>query len=127
MRTISNKALPITRMALVIAFLLSPASVWAALEAPEVTKVEPPNWWSGHSINPVRVMIRGRNLVGARVEASGSGIKTGLTRVNGTGTYVFVDVLIDVNAAPGRRGLRITTPGGATEASFEIATPLSRV
>src|SRR5512143_3677188 len=99
MRTISNKALPITRMALVIAFLLSPASVWAALEAPEVTKVEPPNWWSGHSINPVRVMIRGRNLVGARVEASGSGIKTGLTRVNGTGTYVFVDVLIDVNAA----------------------------
>src|SRR3712207_7854741 len=36
---------------------------------PQVLKVEPPNWWAGHSINPVRLLIRGTNLNGARVEA----------------------------------------------------------
>ena len=37
----------------------------AAAQGPTVTKVEPPNWWAGHSINPVRLLIRGANLGGA--------------------------------------------------------------
>jgi neopullulanase len=39
-------------------------------QAPTVEKVEPPNWWSGHSINPVRVLVRGRNLAGARMQCA---------------------------------------------------------
>lgn len=35
--------------------------------APQVVKVEPPNWWAGHSLNPVRLLARGANLHGARV------------------------------------------------------------
>src|SRR3954470_18921289 len=92
-------------------FVLLSASVFAcsAQNAPAVLKVEPPNWWVGHTLNPVRVLIRGKNLTGARVEAIGAGLKTGLTRINAAGTYLFVDVLIDSNAKPGRRTLRITT------------------
>ena len=88
--------------------------------------MEPPNWWAGHSINPVRVLIRGRNLTGARVEAVGEGLKTGLTRINAAGTYVFVDVVIDPQARPGARALRVMTSGGAADAPFEISQPLSR-
>ena len=98
----------------------------AAQNAPAVLKVEPPNWWAGHSINPVRVLIRGRNLAGARVEAVGAGIKTGLTRINAAGTYVFVDVVIDPQAKPGRRSLRLTTSSGMTDAPFDISQPLTR-
>jgi glycosidase len=98
----------------------------AAQSAPSVLKVEPPNWWAGHSINPVRVLIRGRNLTGARVEAVGAGLRTGLTRINAAGTYLFVDVVIDAEAKPGRRALRITTGGGMTDAPFEISQPLGR-
>lgn len=98
----------------------------AAQNAPAVLKVEPPNWWAGHTINPVRVLIRGRNLTGARVEAVGAGLKTGLTRINAAGTYLFVDVLIDPQAKPGRRALRITTSGGATDAPFEVSAQLNR-
>ncbi|MCA1592026.1 MAG: cyclomaltodextrinase N-terminal domain-containing protein [Acidobacteria bacterium] len=116
----------LTRLTLLVVFLLSAVSLCAAQGVPEVFKVEPPNWWPGHSINPVRVMIRGRNLSGARVEAHGAGIKAGLTRVNATGTYLFVDVLIDRNAAPGARRLHITSAGGATDAPFEVSAPLSR-
>jgi glycosidase len=103
------------------------AAVCAAQNAPAVLKVEPPNWWVGHSINPVRVMMRGRNLSGARVEAIGEGLKTGLTRINAAGTYLFVDVVIDPQAKPGRRALRLTTASGMTDAPFEISAPLSRV
>src|SRR5262249_20630682 len=28
-----------------------------ASDPPEVLKVEPPNWWAGHTINPVRLLI----------------------------------------------------------------------
>src|SRR3954470_14430698 len=70
------------------AVLLASALMCAAQSAPAVLKVEPPNWWAGHSLNPVRVLVRGKNLGGARVEAVGPGLQTGLTRVNAAGTYL---------------------------------------
>src|ERR687894_3285813 len=90
-----------TRLLLALLFSCCAAAVCAAQGAPAVTKVEPPNWWANHSVNPVRVMLRGRNLGGARVEAVGQGIKTGLVRVNDAGTYAFVDVFLDGGARPG--------------------------
>jgi len=114
-----------TRVFSLAAFVFACVSLCAAQTAPEVLKVEPPNWWVGHSINPVRVMIRGRNLQGARIEPSGAGITTRLARINAAGTYLFVDVMIDSKASAGRRSLRITTPQGSAEAPFEITAPLS--
>ena len=115
----------VTRLSLAALLFLSLAAT-AFAQSPQVTKVEPPNWWPGHSINPVRVMLRGRNLTGARVEPVGAGMRTGLTRTNPAGTYLFVDVHIDPQAAPGARRLRLTTPAGTTEAPFEITAPLAR-
>jgi hypothetical protein len=60
------------------------------------------------------------------VEATGAGVRTGLTRTNARGTYLFVDVVIDAQAAPGARSLRVTTAAGAFEARFEILPPLAR-
>jgi len=114
-----------TRVFSLAAFVFACVSLCAAQTAPEVLKVEPPNWWVGHSINPVRVMIRGRNLQGARIEPSGAGITTRLARINAAGTYLFIDVMIDSKASAGRRSLRITTPQGSAEAPFEITAPLS--
>jgi len=112
--------------AIVAALLLVTSYSSFAQAKPEVLKVEPPNWWAGHSINPVRVLIRGRNLAGARIEASGNGIRSRLIRINSAGTYVFADLTIDANAAPGQRMLRISTAAGTTEAPFEISTTLNR-
>jgi glycosidase len=115
------------RSAAILMVLLAAVPLCLAQNAPAVLKVEPPNWWAGHSINPVRVMIRGRNLGGGRVESVGEGLKTGLTRINEAGTYLFVDVLIDSQAKPGRRALRITTAKGTIDAPFEISAPLGRM
>src|SRR5215208_3189483 len=107
-------------------FVCVASAVCAAQRLPSVTKVEPPDWWAGHSINPVRVMLRGQNLGGARVEAVGAGIKTGLVRVNDAGTYAFVDVFIDRDARPGNRLLRVSTVLGTADANFAVAEPLPR-
>ncbi|HEX8773932.1 MAG TPA: alpha-amylase family glycosyl hydrolase [Pyrinomonadaceae bacterium] len=118
----------LTRLAGTIVLLLIAALSCgvAAQTAPAVHKVEPPSWWAGHSINPVRVLIRGHNLGGARVETVGAGVQAGLTRVNAAGTYLFVDVSIEPQARPGPRSIRVTTPGGTVDAPFEISVPLSR-
>ena len=114
------------RLTALLILSLSAVSFVSAQDAPEVSKVEPPSWWAGSTVNPVRVMLRGRNLTGARVEAVGAGVRAGLTRINAAGTYLFVDVLIEPQAAPGLRRLRITTPAGVGEAQFEILAPLVR-
>ncbi|HEY1404379.1 MAG TPA: cyclomaltodextrinase N-terminal domain-containing protein, partial [Pyrinomonadaceae bacterium] len=119
-----NKIFP--RLFIFVLLYLSVVSFAAAQGGPEVSKVEPPSWWTGSTLNPVRVMVRGRNLTGARVEAVGAGLRTGLTRVNAAGTYLFVDVVIDPQAAPGPRRLRINTAAGAGEARFEILPSLAR-
>ena len=46
--------------------LALPLPVVAVAAPPEVVKVEPPSWWPGHSINPVRLLVRGKNLARGR-------------------------------------------------------------
>jgi neopullulanase len=119
------------RAVLVLAGLvvvLVPGAAPAAPAArPAVLKVEPPSWWPGHSIDPVRLMVHGTGFSGARVEAApGSGLSVGLVRVNARGTHLFVDVGIDPQAAPGARTLEIVTAAGRAEVPFSLLAPLSR-
>ena len=97
----------------------------AAAQAPEILKVDPPSWWTRSSLNPVRLMIRGRNLQNARVNVQGLRIINN-PKINDRGTYVFVDVAIPPDAVPGEHSLTITTPRGSARASFEILPPLNR-
>ena len=106
--------------------LLIGVTAGLAAAPPDVIKVEPPGWWIGHSINPVRLLIRGHNLIGARAIPSGAGIAAGSTRVNAAGTSAFVDVVIARNAKPGAHPLRIVTAGGEAGAPFEVLSPLPR-
>jgi glycosidase len=110
---------------LVLALLLLVTATSPAAAEPQVTKIEPPGWWPGHTWNPVRVLVRGSALQGARVEAVGDGLSVGLVRVNAAGSYLFVDLHVDPDAVPGARQLRIATASGTTEAPFAIVAPLS--
>src|SRR5438874_7520466 len=113
------------RLLLATLILILGSHLCLGQNAPLVTKVEPPGWWANHSINPVRVLIRGENLSGATVHAVGPGLGAGPAKVNSAGTYLFVDVRLTPQAKAGTRVLRITTPRGSVEAPFEIVAPLS--
>ena len=49
----SDPIAPIAPIGVLLAFALGAATALPA-QTPSVEKVEPPNWWAGHSINPVR-------------------------------------------------------------------------
>lgn len=113
--------------AMLVLSLFVAVTTSAAQHSPEVIKIEPPNWWAGHSINPVRVMIRGRNLTGAQVAPVGAGLRiAGPVKVNERGSYLLFDLTIAPAARPGSRKLKITTRDGSVEAPFEILVPLAR-
>src|ERR1051325_9604994 len=83
-----------------------------AAQTPEILKVDPPSWWLRSSVNPVRLMIRGRNLHDARLQVTKGLRVVGPPKINDRGTYLFVDVQL---ASAGQQFLTITTPKGAVQ------------
>src|SRR5438045_2877897 len=92
--------------------------------APTVLKVEPPSWWAGHSLNPVRLLVRGTNLQGARVTATRPETPASSVVVNTTGTYLFVSVQINPATRPGDYPLQLETSSGKTTIPFRLNAPL---
>src|SRR6185437_4430805 len=103
--------------------------LWLSLnvcgQAPEILKVDPPSWWTRSTVNPVRLLIHGRNLQNARVDVKGVPI-IGKPKINERGTYIFVDLFIAPNAQRGSRVISVTTPHGSARSSFEVLAPLNR-
>lgn len=98
-------------------------SLYASAQVPAVSKVDPQSWWTGSSLNPVRLLIRGTNLNNQAVRISGAGVRlVGAPKINERGTFAFVDVAISPNAQPGPRTLTI----GPARASFEVLPRLNR-
>ena len=122
-------------MFLLILLCVAPASAWVprhssyqpqtSSNGPSVTKVEPPSWWARHTINPVRLLVRGENLVGARLRANNQALQTSGVMVNQRGTYLFVDVTIRPNARPGSYPLTLITAQGTITIPFRIESPLA--
>ncbi|HEU4833982.1 MAG TPA: alpha-amylase family glycosyl hydrolase [Pyrinomonadaceae bacterium] len=102
--------------------------LWLSLtvfaQAPQILKVDPPSWWPRSTVNPVRLLIHGRNLQNARVDVQGLRITN--TKINERGTYIFADVFIQPNTRPAQRSLTVTTPRGSASSSFEVLAPLNR-
>lgn len=92
---------------------------------PVVTQVEPPSWWSGHTMNPIRLLVTGKQLQGARVQVQDGGGVISRIAVSPSGTHLFCDLELRKGARPGVRQLRVTTAAGTTHADFEILEPLS--
>ncbi len=89
-----------------------------------VTKVDPPSWWANHTINPVRLLVRGKNLSGARVSSTNASLRTSNIRVNERGSYLFVDVDIDRSTSPGNYSLALETSTGRVSIPLNIEAPL---
>ncbi|MEP6741857.1 MAG: alpha-amylase family glycosyl hydrolase [bacterium] len=91
---------------------------------PEISKVEPPSWWAKHTINPVRLLVRGRNLAGARVRSASPAIRVSNVFVNKNATYLFLSISISPAARPGAYPLTLETPAGRTTIPFRIEPAL---
>ncbi|MBV8866190.1 MAG: cyclomaltodextrinase N-terminal domain-containing protein [Acidobacteriaceae bacterium] len=103
-------------------YLLLPFGAIAAV--PKVNKVEPPNWWPAHTLNPIRLLIHGSGLQKATVGAPKGLIATNAW-ANETGTYLLVSISIERGLPPGNYPLQINSNDGATIAPFRLEAPLS--
>ena len=95
-----------------------------AQQLPEVQKVEPPNWWANHTINPVRLLVRGKNFQNAKVVSKNNSLKVSNIKINLRGDYLFFDVVIAKNAKIGKYEFEVSTANGKTIVPFEISALL---
>lgn len=112
----------VTRTRAMSALALFAATLGA--QAPVIEKVDPPNWWGQHTINPVRVLIRGKHLTGATLACPK--LRCARVNVNTAGTYAFADVTIPATARPGSYPLTLRTASGSAPVPFTVSAPLAR-
>ncbi len=93
--------------------------------SPQITRVEPPNWWVNHSHNPVRLLLTGTNLTGASI-VSPAGLSLSNLSINAAGTHAFCDAFIAHNAKPATVSLQLNTSQGQAAAPFTIFPTLSK-
>jgi neopullulanase len=87
---------------------------------PKIEKIEPPNWWANHSINPVRLLVRGENFANAKVISKNKVLQVSNVRVNKNATYLFFDVTIPPTAKPAKYDFEVLTAKGKSLIPFEI-------
>ena len=102
-----------------IASVLVITSAAIPADPPQISKVEPPNWWTGF-VSPVMVLLYGENLSDARFSVSYPGVKIERTQVQPDGQHAFVWLSIAKNAKPGTVNLTVKTGAGATTAAFPL-------
>ena len=73
-------------LAVLFAVLFLNTGIFA--QTPTVEKIDPPNWWADYSINPVRVLVRGTNLTGAKVVGE-KGLTAGNVKISANGHYLL--------------------------------------
>jgi neopullulanase len=107
-----------------LCFFVAVSSSLTNAQTPAVTKVDPPSWWANHTINPVRLLVRGAGLRGARIRSLNPKLRASEVSVNERGTYLFVDIEISPSLSPGKYPLLLENAGGSTTISFSLETPM---
>ena len=79
--------------------------------AQNTLRVEPMNWWVGMKNPKVQLLIQGENLRGATVTSSQAGIQIVKVHTADSPNYLFVDLLINAKAKPGKYPLAIKKEG----------------
>jgi neopullulanase len=94
------------------------ASIFAAT-APQIIKVEPPNWWTSF-VSPVMVLLYGENLNDAKISITYPGVKIQKMQLQPDGKHAFIWLNIAKNAKPGSVNLTIKTASGDATAALAL-------
>jgi len=112
----------IARRSVVLVLVIAVLSLYGLASPtgqPQITKVEPPNWWTNF-VSPVMVLLYGENLDDAKISVSHPGVKIEKTQLQPDGKHAFVWLRVAKNAKAGNVGLEIKTAAGATTAKFPL-------
>ena len=107
------------QMTIAVIFVVAASALSSFADQPQITKVEPPNWWTGF-VSPVMVLLYGENLSDAKFSVSYPGVKIEKSQLQPDGKHAFVWLSIGRNAKSGRVELSTRTTGGKTTASLTL-------
>jgi neopullulanase len=111
---------------LLLILLVLPLSVFAQ---PSVEKIDPPSWWTSSTINPVRVLLTGKNLGWNKmvITTNSPNLKASNWKWSENHNYMFFDLSIAPNTKPGKYKIKVSgaIAGDETTFNFEIL-PKSR-
>lgn len=86
----------------------------------QVSKVEPPNWWSGMKYNRVQLMVYGQNLEGVKASFNSPKLKVVKINKSENPSYAFIDVDIPSGTAPGTYTLKLQKGKDKAEVNFPV-------
>lgn len=92
----------------------------AAPAPPSVLGCDPPDWWVGHSLDRIQLVVSGRDLAGCTLASSTPGVRVERQKVNQTGTCLIAWVHIARDARVGAADVRVDGPGGSTPVPFAL-------
>ena len=104
----------VSALALVLAFSLPVSAL-----PPHVSKVEPPNWWTGFQPN-VMVLLYGDNLAGANISVDYPGTSVTKVQTQPDGNHAFVWLRLKPKTRAGDVSIKVKTPSGATRATLPL-------
>lgn len=86
----------------------------------KVTKIEPPNWWTGMNHNKIQLMVYGDNLKSASAEFNSDKIK--IIKVNEVDnpSYLFLDIEIAEDAPAEDYTLTLNSAGDKSTYTFPV-------
>jgi glycosidase len=87
-----------------------------------VFKVDPPDWWSG--MPAPMLLLYGRNLKGAQISATGTGVSVSRSKFSDNGHYALI-WLSEQSSPPQTISLRIAQAGAAITIPFQLRSPKS--
>ncbi|MDR1226705.1 MAG: cyclomaltodextrinase N-terminal domain-containing protein [Prevotellaceae bacterium] len=86
----------------------------------EVTKVEPPFWWTEMQNPELQLMVYGSKLSDVRVSISYPGVKISRVELPENSNYLFVYLNVDKSARPGVFNISFITSTGTQVVPYEL-------
>jgi glycosidase len=87
---------------------------------PVIAKIAPPDWFIDLQLNPVLLLVEGRDLQGVTVNSTDPRLAASVLQVSANGHYLFVELTVPPGTAPGAYPLVFRNGAGEIRVTFEL-------
>ncbi len=106
----------------IIAVCLSTALTPCFAQPITVSKVDPPNWWTGMQHDTVQLMVYGTNLGNVSAHGTQRGLRVVGTVPVANASYAFVNVEIPPGTSPGTYPLTVANSSDSIVINYRVGT-----
>lgn len=94
--------------------------IQSSFAQPQISKIEPPNWWVGMKWNSLQLMIYGKNLTTTSVSTENQNVKITSVKWSENGSYLFIDLDLSNLTTAGNLTLELSNPNGKSNVTYPI-------